>query len=239
MESLPSMENFENIKLNDNIYVNHWSEDKESLLKQWSLESELYSWLHNYNADFYEKLDYFVSIPAIFISAITSTALFSTLNKDDNQYVIIIFGILLAISTFLQSFRDFVKINKLHHDNRHYSKLYKIMLNDIDSQLNQDMDERENGKTYLEKIKNKRNSMTINAPSITNKSWKKLEESLKNGKYLRLKNKRRFYELLCDQKQTLLNIDKSGALSNYTYTNNNQLNINIDDIKKKIFFINE
>ena len=69
--------------------------------------------------------------------------------------------------------------------------------------------------------------MTINAPSITNKSWKKLEESLKNGKHLRLKNKRRFYELLCDQKQTRLNVEKIGACSNDNYTTNNkQLNIN-------------
>ena len=93
---------------------NNWSLKKEETLNNWCFESELYIWLHNYNAEYYERLDKFLSIPAIIISAITSTALFSSLGLEDNSIVIIIFGILLIIGVFLQSSRDYLKVSNLY-----------------------------------------------------------------------------------------------------------------------------
>jgi hypothetical protein len=227
----------------------HWTEKKELLLKQWGLESELYSWLHNYNADYYNNIDFMLSIPAIIISAITSTALFSTLGMDNNRVVIIIFGILLIIGTLLQSLRDFIKVSKLLYDNRHYSKLYQIMANDIDEQLNQEKGERENGIKFLNKIKGRRNDILLNSPTIHNKSWIKLKKSFANGKMIKLRNKECLNNLLrLDKKNEnekkedhkIINIENNQESNNDNQESNNidelELDISIEDLKKKIFF---
>lgn len=218
----------------------HWTEKKELLLKQWGLESELYSWLHNYNADYYNNIDFMLSIPAIIISAITSTALFSTLGMDDNKVVIIIFGILLIIGTLLQSLRDFIKVGKLLYDNRHYSKLYQIIANDIDEQLNQEKVERENGIKFLNKIKGRRNDILLNSPTIHNKSWIKLKKSFANGEMIKLRNKECLNNLLRldkknEQKEehTIINIENNQENNNICEL---ELDISIEDLKKKIFF---
>lgn len=225
----------------------HWTEKKELLLKQWGLESELYSWLHNYNADYYNNIDFMLSIPAIIISAITSTALFSTLGMDNNKVVIIIFGILLIIGTLLQSIRDFIKVSKLLYDNRHYSKLYQIIANDIDEQLNQEKSERENGIKFLNKIKGRRNDILLNSPTIHNKSWIKLKKSFANGEMIKLRNKECLNTLLRLDKRnekeevhTIVNINNNQESNNNNQENNNinelELDISIEDLKKKIFF---
>ena len=174
---------------------NHWTNKKEELIRKWGYESELYGWLHHYNADYYNKMDYLFSIPAIGISAITSTALFSTLSMDDNRIVIVIFGILLVIGTILQSTRDFIKVSKLLYDNRYYSKLYKILKNDIDEQLNREKNERENGTKFLNKIKATRNEMLLNAPNIHNRAWSMLIKGFEKGT-IKVSNREYFKKLL-------------------------------------------
>ena len=259
------------LKVIENNNNNHhqWTAKKEFLLKQWAVESELYSWLHNYNADYYNRVDFLLSIPAIIISAITSTALFSTLGMDDNKVVIIIFGILLIIGTFLQSLRDFIKVSKLLYDNRHYSKLYQIIANDIDEQLNQEKSERENGIKFLNKIKSKRNDIILNSPTIHNKSWLKLKKSFANGGMIKLRNKDCLKELLQldkkneknktqkDEDNTIIDVNLENNNDNLDNNNDNdnhdnhdndddddnnsnniemELDISIEDLKKKIFF---
>ena len=34
-------------------HKNNWSSKKEEVLNNWCFESELYIWLHNYNAEYY------------------------------------------------------------------------------------------------------------------------------------------------------------------------------------------
>jgi len=42
---------------NTNSINNNWSSDKENILREWGVQSDMHSWLHNYNAEYYSKLD--------------------------------------------------------------------------------------------------------------------------------------------------------------------------------------
>ena len=198
---------------------NHWNNKKEDLLKKWNFESSLYIWLHNYNAEYYKKIDNLLSIPSIIISAITSTTIFSTINNDNKELMIIV-GCMLVVGTFLQSARDYFNINRLIYDNIQCSKDYQIIYNDIEEQLNQEFNERDNAIRFINKIKTKRNNIILNCPDINNSSWKKLKNNIEKGELVRMEHSDYFLKI---------------------FKNNNdddENNINLDNLKKKLQFHN-
>ena len=238
---------------------NNWSSDKEKLLKEWGVQSDMHSWLHNYNAEYYSKLDKWLSIPSILISAVTSTALFSSLGLEDDKYIVISFGILLIIGTVLQSSRDFINVIHLIHENRNSSKLYQILSNDIDEQLHQSYKGREDGDKFLNKIKIKKNDIYLNAPPINNKTWTLFKTKIKNGNFITFKNPQYVLNYLkyntCEniKKETDTNNKNNNKNDNNNDNNNNDnndtrlniidnkeleaLDLSIKDLKKKLTFI--
>mgnify|MGYP003388643563 FL=1 len=133
---------------------NGWNSKKEKLLKYWQEECRLYVWLHNKNSSYYRKLNKMITLPAILITAVTSTALFSTSGNDEDKPLIISFGILLVIGTFLQSTKEFLGIENQIHRNTNSSISYQSIVNEIEEQLTQDVLDRMDGKQFLRKTKN-------------------------------------------------------------------------------------
>ena len=168
--------------------INGWTKKKEELMEKWKFESSLYIWLHNYNAEYYKMIDKMFNIPALIINAITSTTIFSTLNMDNNQNILISMASLLILGTVLQSLRDFLNLSKLIHSNVYVSKQYQILINNINEQLNQEATDRINGVDFIDKINKERNSIVLDSPYINNKSWQKLTIKIKNGSFILLEN---------------------------------------------------
>jgi hypothetical protein len=167
---------------------NKWSLKKEKLLKYWQEECRLYVWLHNQNSQYYSRLDKYISIPSILITAVSGTTLVSTtnLNETDNLVYSVIMGICLIIGTFLQSVRDFYNFKGMSNDNENCGKLYQSIVIDIDEQLNQEYEDRECGNIFLKKIKISRNDIIKNSPQINNRIWKKLKKSFEIGEMINL-----------------------------------------------------
>ena len=164
--------------------INDWTKKKDMLLQKWKFECGLYVWLHNYNAEHYKFIDKILGIPALIINAITTTTIFSLLNIDDNRDILISIGSLLIIATFLQSLRDFINISKQIHSNINVSKQYQILINDISEQLNQEYQDRINGKEFINTINKNRNNIVLDSPYISNRSWQKLMLKIKNGSFI-------------------------------------------------------
>ena len=167
---------------------NGWSSKKEKLLKFWQEECRLYVWLHNQNSTHYRRLDRYISIPAILITAITGTAVFATIGEEDNRVVQICIGTMLIIGTFLQSIRDFLDITDLIHRNTNCSKSYQSIVNDIEEQLSQDREDREDGKILLRKIKTRKNDIVRNGAGISSKTWQLLKKNMEKGEVINLYN---------------------------------------------------
>ena len=167
---------------------NGWSTKKEKLLKYWQEECRLYVWLHNKNSAYYRRLNRLFALPSILITAITGTALFSTAGTggDDERIISICFGFMLIIGTFLQSTREFLDIEKQIHRNASSGISYQSIVNEIEEQLTQDTIDRIDGKLFLRKIKNSKNDIVRNGPSISSKTWDKLKTSMKKGDVINL-----------------------------------------------------
>lgn len=174
---------------NSNSNINNkslWTSKKEKLLNFWKEESRIYSWLHEQNSKYYRELDKKLSIPSLLISAVTSTALFSSINMENNEYVIVSFGILLVIGTFLQSIRDFLGVPDLIHKNAISSDVYLSIVNDIEEQLTRERSERDNAKQFVQKIKTRKTDILKTRVTIGDKLWKRLKNSINNGDVVNL-----------------------------------------------------
>jgi hypothetical protein len=175
---------------------NGWTSKKEKLLKYWQEECRLYVWLHNKNASYYRKLNKIITLPAILITAVTSTALFSTSGNDEDKPLIISFGILLVIGTFLQSTKEFLGIENQIHRNTNCSISYQSIVNEIEEQLTQDILDRMDGKQFLRKTKNAKNDIVRNGPSISSGTWDKLKKSMKRGEVINLYGTNFFHDYI-------------------------------------------
>ena len=206
----------------------------------------VYIYGYNYNAEYYKLIDK-LGIPALVINAITTTTLFSILNIDNNQSILISIASLLIIGTVLQSVRDFLNISKLIHSNINTSKQYQILMNDIIEQLNQETLDRINPKDFITKINKQRNNIVIHSPYINNKSWNKLTLKIKNGDFILLENntyfKNYFNELVdeedndTDNNQTIINLED--MCDNISVDFKKYQNISLDTIKNKLKYHQE
>ena len=109
-------------------YINHWTQRKESKIKEWQEQCRIFVWLHSKTSDYYEHMNKCLMIPSILITAITSTTLFSTLGMDDTDAIIIVFGTLLVVGTILQSIKDLFNPGQLAIKNSNIAKQYTTLL---------------------------------------------------------------------------------------------------------------
>lgn len=209
--SSPKNTSIENTSPTKDKTNNGWTEKKEKLLKYWQEECRLYVWLHNKNSTYYRQLNRILTLPAILITATTSTALFSTIgssseseNSNNDKIIAITFGILLIIGAFLQSAREFLDIEKQIQRNTNSSISYQGIVNEIEVQLTQDTPDRSDGKLFLQKIKNSKNDIVRNGPSISSGTWDKLKLGIRNGDVINLYGTSFFQDYIAN----LDNIDK-------------------------------
>ena len=209
--SSPKNTSIENTSPTKDKTNNGWTEKKEKLLKYWQEECRLYERLHNENSTYYRQLNRILTLPAILITATTSTALFSTIgssseseNSNNDKIIAITFGILLIIGAFLQSAREFLDIEKQIQRNTNSSISYQGIVNEIEVQLTQDTQDRSDGKLFLQKIKNSKNDIVRNGPSISSGTWDQLKLGIRNGDVINLYGTSFFQDYIAN----LDNIDK-------------------------------
>lgn len=202
--------------------MRNWTSKKESLLKFWQEECRIYNWLHDQNSLYYTRLDKCLSIPALLISAITSTAIFSNLGTDNNKEVLITLGSLLVIGTFLQSVRDFLNTHELIHKHLNTSKIYLSIANDIEEQLSQEREEREKSKVFIHKIKIRKNDIIRNSPRISSGTWNKLKKSIEKGDMINLNSSKFFSKYIQQVDKTMDYVEK--------YNNDNKNRTSIQNI---------
>ena len=240
-----------NIDAND-ITNNGWDKNKEKILRYWKEESQIMIWLNTQALNKTKFINKYFSIPSIFISAISSATLFSNINisQDKIQILIIFIGILLIISTFLQSLKEFLNLDK---NIRQYITIIKnnqIIILDIQEQLNQQVNDRINGKKFLNDIKNKKNELIKNSIGISQKIYKKMERAIENGEiinyndtfilYNYLQNKLTDSSILDNSNFNINNFNNHNHNNNENYDENcnNNININNND-ENEIIIMNE
>ena len=160
--------------------VNDWTTKKVKLLKYWQEECRLYNWLYNQNVQYYQHVNRNLSIISILLSAVTGATL---LNNSDppNPGLILSFGIISIISSFIQGLRQFLDLDTKISANTFTSRQNSAIVIDIEEQLNLTREERINGLEFIKSIKTRKNEIIQSAPMISRSRWAQLKKKIKNG----------------------------------------------------------
>lgn len=157
---------------------NNWTDKKIEILKYWRGECKIYTYLYEQNTTYYQKIDKFLGIAGIFISAITGTTLVNQSgmgdNKPMNSYVILLFGLISIINTFIQSLRQFLDLPTKISCNQNAAMQNNSITMDIDEQLVLSRNERIDGKEFMKQIKARKYELIKNSPTISKTKWNEL-----------------------------------------------------------------
>lgn len=160
----------------NNKHSNGWSSKKEQLLQVWMDECNIYSKLYSYNVVWYERLDNILGIVGTLLSAITGASLLN--NSDPSRpgarTIIIVFGSLSMVNTFIQATKEYLNLKTVINTNLIASRQNRMICIDIEAQLNLSRCERVPGKDFLTSIRDRKNDLILNGPVISNRIWKKI-----------------------------------------------------------------
>ena len=189
--------------------INDWTLKKEKLLRYWQEECKLYNWLYRQNVEWYQKINKYMSIFGILLSAITGTTLINQSNNKDEETdkkLFFAFGVISISSTFIQSVKEFMDFSSKISNNTLSSRQNSSIVIDIEEQLNLSRAERINGKDFMKHIKTRKNEIIQNGPMIPKSSWKKLRNSIRKKEGLNFFNQNLFQNYL-DQNIDINRID--------------------------------
>tara|TARA_B100000902_G_scaffold204194_1_gene194712 strand:- start:314 stop:1387 length:1074 start_codon:yes stop_codon:yes gene_type:complete len=238
--------------------INDWTHKKEKLLRFWQEECRLYNWLYIQNTQHYEFMNKSLSITSIFLSAVTGTTLINNSDcgecEDSTNYIILVFGIITVINTFIQGAKEFLNLPEKININTNAARQNNAIIMDIDEQINIHPSDRINGKDFLKSIKLRKNELIQNGPVIPRKCWNKLRSKIAKGENINFFNNHIFQEYLDQtininkldfhEEDNNINSDSSSNKSNsssdksdsiyqnkeFSIYNMNSLNHNVSDI---------
>lgn len=220
-----------------------WNNEKESLLRFWKEEANVYIWLSNKASEFYNLLNKLISIPCILISAISSTTILSNIYEDNcNLFIqdsnnlndsiqdintnqidtgLLVTGCFLALGTFLQSLKEFLNLDSKISKFDNNIKTNRILILDIEQQLYLERSERECPCKLIKKIKEIKKNLVTNTPVIPNFIKKRLKKAIERNEVLDIMSKSILYSYLKNQ-----TIDIEGIIFNQNESHNDELDRN-------------
>lgn len=163
--------------------INNWTPEKISLLLKWRQHSRVYHWLHaktsSYKHWWYSFFSYIATCLTI-VGLGKNFSIFLTEGTDAFVGLQIADTILLSIIGIINVYIKTSKISELAERHINTSKDFYSLQNEIDEQLAQSPEDRDNGKIYVKKIRVKITSLTKDSPEISQTIWKKFSTAVKN-----------------------------------------------------------
>ena len=163
---------------------NSWTPQKEQLLHKWYKHARVYGWLHAKAAThkqwWYTRTFYLT----IILSSLGLAQNFGVFFSDDEETTKAIQIANTTIITLIGILNIYLKTSKLaelveKHTNT--SKEFYALQTEIEEQLAQDAQERQNGTNYIKKIRIKQTTLTKESPEIVSQIWKKYKVAVENG----------------------------------------------------------
>lgn len=163
---------------------NGWTTRGEKLARFWQEECRLYAWLYEQNVTFYSRLNRFLGMASICLSAITGTTLFNqgADSTATSSNVLIGLGVSSIASTILSGIKELLNLNSVITLNSNASRENSIIAMDIMEQLNMERFERRDAREFLKLIKDRKNNITKNGPIIPSRRWDQINKNIKENK---------------------------------------------------------
>lgn len=162
---------------------NNWTLDKINIVFKWRQQSRVYHWLHA-KASAYKNWWY---VRIFYTSAVFTMAglgqnfgTFFTEGSDSYRILQITNAIILVLIGVLNIYLKTSKVAELSEKHSNTSKNFYALQTEIEEQLSQSPEDREDGKIYIKKIRVKITSLIKESPEIQQSVWDQFTKAIKN-----------------------------------------------------------
>ena len=153
--------------------------DIPELLNKWYKRLRESQFSHYQAEGYYARLHYFLGIPAIAISAIVGTSIFSTIGSSStSQEIQITVGLISLLATVLISLQTFLKFSEQAEKHRITAAKYGALRRSIE-QIKTFMSseiEFENLESEITALRNRIDELAEDAPNVPKKVWKQAKQ---------------------------------------------------------------
>lgn len=154
-----------------------WSDEIENVLKIFGERAAGYRELCNNNATYWKSISNKLSVPIIFLTAISSITTFNAVNYDDYQYWMYAAGSVNFIAAFLTSLNKYMKPEEKAQQNIMSSKAFGSYYRKILFELSLCRHERETPNTFIKWSKEEYDKLMFNIPTIQQKIIKNFKQN--------------------------------------------------------------
>ena len=161
-----------------------WSPRTEKLAKKWAETSVVMKWKHYEVAQWYTKINFWLGIPVMFMTAALGTSLFGGALSDNEEVSRIIMYVGAALSfvvTGLHGVLVFLDPGTISQKHLNGSANFDAILHDLQFELAMDKVLRQDAVFFFDSIKRKMSVATKQSPVIPARFWTKRTADIMNG----------------------------------------------------------
>lgn len=155
-----------------------WNNVNEQLVVDWGEKSKVLKWLHDYESRWFMRANFKVGIMAIVLSTYAGAAAF--INVDCGTALAYTVGSSGLGAAILGGIRKFLQLDEIGLKHSQYSHEYNGISELIEYELSHYRNEREHAKIFVNKIRDKYNKLTINAPIVSESTIEAFKKHFKH-----------------------------------------------------------
>lgn len=153
--------------------------NRADLLRHWRFRVHRVQTGHYEAGRRYEKLHLWLGVPAIAVSAVVGTAVFSSLGTGESGFVLtILVGLLSITSAVLTSLQTFLKYSELAERHKLAGATFADLKHKIELIAVFQPTDAEALKTQLAEVEQRWERVREESPNIPDKIWRKIEEAM-------------------------------------------------------------
>lgn len=163
---------------------NNWTDKKIKLLVKWRQQSRVYHWLHAKSSSYKEWWYVRIFYASAFLTLLGLGENFSVYFTEGTTVFLwlqIANAITLTIIGICNIYLKTSKIAELVEKHSNTAKDFYTLQTEIEEQLSQTPQDRDDGKIYMKKVRVKITALTKNSPEIIPSVWKKFQSAIENG----------------------------------------------------------
>ena len=134
-----------------------WTENHESILREWKAKSFVNLWLHTASSYYYYKIHDMLTYPIIVFTSISSAALFMGTNSEVIKYMVSTISIITGILTVIT--RQ-MRPGELYQEYSNTAKHYRSLIRLIDTCLDLPVELRNPPEVFIEKVRTDINALS-------------------------------------------------------------------------------
>ena len=147
------------------------------LLNDWHRRSRESQHAHFESAKYLSRYNYYLGVPVVFLTSITGTSIFATLESEPEILFKVLVGVISVFSAILAGLQTFLRYSERSEKHKIAGAKYGALRREIEFLRTTKSVKEQALKSMMSRL----NQLSTESPEISEKIWKKVEKNLQGS----------------------------------------------------------